>query len=97
MCATWPYKTDGAYLDIVDAYEWSDGENGRPFTDTSFSGQRNYLTATRRRPMIDFLTAIRKEAVSTDFRYFRRTPNSWFIQLRMPSTASAAEHVVHRV
>lgn len=66
---------DGAYLDIVDAYEyWSDEENGEAaFTDASFSGQRNYLdrdeAATR---MIDFLTAIRKEgrAVDPDFRVF---------------------------
>ncbi len=66
---------DGAYLDIVDAYEyWSDEENGEAvFADASFEGQRNYLdrddAAVR---MIAFLASIRKEgrAVNPDFLVF---------------------------
>jgi len=66
---------DGAYLDIVDAYEyWSDEDNGEEaFSDASFSGRRNYLdrdeAAAR---MIAFLALIRQEGrtVNPDFKVF---------------------------
>lgn len=66
---------DGAYLDIVDAYEyWSDEDNGeRPFSDASFSGQRNFLdrdeAAAR---MIAFIAAIRGAGrnINPDFKIF---------------------------
>jgi len=66
---------DGAYLDIVDAYEyWSDDDNGEAtFFDASFDGRRNYLSreeaATR---MIAFLATIREEGrqVNPGFKIF---------------------------
>lgn len=66
---------DGAYLDIVDAYEyWSDSDDGEAaFSDASFEGMRNYLErdeAARR--MIGFIGAIRDEGrkINPDFKIF---------------------------